>query len=216
MKNLIYVPIIVFLSLISCQDDDMIFGSGRAVTETRTVENFTKVKSEGVFEVTITQGDVQSVTITADDNIIGRVKTTVVDNELRLSLKNDGYNRITLKANITVPRLIGLNNSGTGNIDVFQVSENGLFKVVNSGTGDIKIDGSANSLSIYNEGTGRFRGFGFMVKDVEVKTMGTGDIEVNCSENLKVDIEGTSKVYYKGNPEIQVDIKGSGGLVNAN
>lgn len=215
MKKLIYLPLIVFLFLNSCQEDDAIFGSGRAVTETRTVSNFTKVKSEGVFEVTITQGPVQSVEITADDNIIGRVKTAVVDNELRLSLKNDSYNSVTLKARITVPQLNGLSNSGTGSMDVREVLESHL-KVVNAGTGDIKITGKANSLSIYNEGTGSFQGFEFTVKDGDVENLGSGNIEVNCSENLKVEIEGSGKVFYKGNPSLQVDITGSGSVVNAN
>lgn len=215
MKKLIYLPLI-FLFLFSCQEDGAFFGSGRAVTETRTVSNFTKVKSEGVFEVTITQGLVQSVEITADDNIIGRVKTTVVDNELRLSLKNDGYNRVTLKARITVPRLNGINNSGTGNMDVAEVSENGHFKVVNSGTGDIKLIGKAISLSVYNEGTGSFKGFEFKVEDGDVENLGSGNVEVNCSDNLKVKIEGSGKVFYNGNPSLQVHITGSGSVINAN
>src|SRR5690606_18988491 len=113
MKNFIYLPILC-LFLISCQEDDMIFGSGRPVSESRTVSSFTKVKSEGVFEVTITQGPIQSVVITADDNIIGRVKTTVIDNKLLLFLNGDGYNHLTLNAKITVPRLNGVTNSGTG------------------------------------------------------------------------------------------------------
>lgn len=216
MKKLIYFPLFVFLSLVSCQEDDMLFGSGRAVTETRNVGNFSKVKSEGVFEVTITQGPIQSVEITADDNIMGRVKTTVVNDELRLYLKNDGYNRVTLKAKITVPTLTGLNNSGTGSMDAKGFSEIGHFKVVNSGTGNIKIDGSANSLSVYNEGTGRFRGFGFLVKDAEVKNFGSGNVEVNCSGRLDVKIEGSGNVSYKGSPTVEVDIQGSGNVVNAN
>ncbi|MDN3724664.1 head GIN domain-containing protein [Aequorivita sp. SDUM287046] len=216
MKNLIYLPVCLFYILISCNDDDMVVGSGRMVTETRSVENFSKVKSEGVFEVTITQGPVQSLEITADDNVIGRVETKVIDNELRLFLKNDGYNRVTLKARITVPHLNGLKNSGTGNIAVQEMVGNGHFNVENSGTGDIKIAGSAESLSIYNEGTGSFHGFAFMVKNADVETMGTGDIEVHCSENLTVEIEGSSNVYYKGNPTVQVDIHGSGSLINAN
>jgi hypothetical protein len=216
MKNFIYLPMFIYLFLVSCQDDDMIVGSGRIVTENRALGDFTKVRSEGVFEVTITQGPVQSVEISADDNIIGQVKTTVTNNELRLSLKNDGYNRVTLKAKITVPQLNSLNNSGTGSMAVNQISESGHFKVRNSGTGNIKINGNATSLSVYNEGTGRFKGFDFMVKDAEVETIGTGDVEVNCSDNLKVTIEGSSKVYYKGNPILDVHINGSGSTVNAN
>ncbi len=216
MKKSFFLALPIILLLSSCSNDDNVFGSGRLISETRNVENFSKVKSEGVFEVSITQGNSQSVEITADDNIIARVKTTVVDNELRLFLKNDGYHHLTLKAKITVLNLNGLTNSGTGSMNVKQIAENGHFKVVNSGTGDIRIDGNANRLSVYNEGTGHFRGFEFIVKDGDVENLGSGTVEVNCSDNLKVDIEGSGDVFYKGSPVLEVKIKGSGSVVKVN
>lgn len=216
MKKIIGLLSLVSLSLISCENDDAYFGSGRAVTETRFVESFTKVKSEGVFDVTITQGLEQSLEITADDNIIGHVKTTVANNELRLSLKNDGYHDITLKARITIPQLNSLVNSGTGNMEISGFTENGLFKISNSGTGHIKIAGKAQSLSVFNEGTGKIQGFQFDVNEAEVKNLGSGQIEVHCSEHLKVNIQGNGNVLYKGNPTLQVNIKGSGSVLNSN
>src|SRR5690606_11582693 len=149
-------------------ESDAVFGSGRADTEIRTVNNFAKVKSEGDFDVTIIQGLEQSVEVTADDNTMALAKTSVVNNDLPVYLRNDGYHNVTHKDRITVPHLNGLTNSGTGNMDVSGVSENGAFKVVNSGTGDIRITGNANSLSIYNEGTGSFQGFDFIVKDAVI------------------------------------------------
>lgn len=216
MKKIFSLLLLVSFSLISCEDDHTHFGSGRAMTETRFVKPFTKVKSEGVFDVTIIQGPEQSVEITADDNIIGFVKTKVVKNELHLSLKNDGYHGVTLKARITVPQLNSIVNSGTGNMEISGFSENGMFKIVNSGTGHIQLAGNAQSLSIFNEGTGKIQGFQFNVDEADVKNLGSGQIEVHCSEHLKVDIEGNGNVFYKGHPTLQVNIKGSGSILNSN
>lgn len=216
MEKISYLLLLMTFSLISCENDHAYFGSGRAVTETRFVGSFTKVKSESVFDVTITQGPEQSVEITADDNIIGHVKTTVANNELRLSLKNDGYHDVTLKARITVPQLNSLVNSGTGDMEISGFTENGLFKISNSGTGHIKITGKAHSLSVFNEGTGKIQGFQFDVNEAEVKNLGSGQIEVHCSKHLKVNIEGNGNVLYKGNPTLQVNIKGSGNVLNSN
>jgi len=83
MKRIIISISILLFSVSACTKDTIV-GSGTPISEFRNVTDFTKVSSEGVFEVAITQGDVQSVEIIADDNIIHRVKTEVVDNELRL------------------------------------------------------------------------------------------------------------------------------------
>lgn len=216
MKKFINLSLFISFLFMSCSGDDMVFGSGRPVTETRSVASFSKVKSEGVFDVIIMQGETQSLQITADDNVMALVKAKVVDNELQLSLKNDGYHGVTLKAQITVPRLNKLTNSGKGNIEAMDFAEDGNFRIVNSGTGDIRLTGSATSLSIYNEGTGKINGFEFMVKSCAVENVGSGNIEVNCSENLKVEIEGSGKVFYKGSPTIEIDVTGSGSVISAN
>ncbi len=70
----------------------------------------------------ITQGDFQSVEIIADDNIIHKVKTNVVNNELRLYLDDDdNYGDIFVQVNIIVPSINSIKNSGTGNIAIFDV-----------------------------------------------------------------------------------------------
>lgn len=103
-----------------------------------------------------------------------------------------------------------------GNITISNVDENGNFNAYNSGTGNISIEGSTESLALENEGTGKFKGFLFMVSNCNVEIVGSGDCEVNSTNTLNVAIEGSGDVYYKGAPAIEVDISGSGKVVNAN
>ncbi|HEY5686748.1 MAG TPA: head GIN domain-containing protein, partial [Yeosuana sp.] len=178
---------------------------------------FNKVSIEGVFEVTITQGDTQSVEIIADDNIMHKVITRVLNNELRLYLDDDNnYRNISLKANITVPVITGLKNSGAGNVLILNVENGSDFNLFNSGSGDISIEGSAQSLSLKNEGSGTFEGFSFSVYDCNIKIIGSGDCKVHCTNNLNAKIEGSGDVHYLGSPAIEADISGSGKIVNAN
>ena len=212
----ITLPLCVLLIALSACTKDTIEGSGTPISEIRDVANFTKVSSEGVFEVTITQGDVQSVEITADDNIIRRVKTEVVDNELRLYLDDRNYKGISLKANIVAERINGITNSGIGDIVISNVDEGGNFNVDNTGTGNIRITGNAESLTLYNEGDGMFRGFEFVVSDCDIDIIGSGDCEVHATRTLNVNIEGSGDVYYKGIPTVEANISGSGQVINAN
>lgn len=215
MKRIALSICVLLIALTACTKDT-IEGSGTPISEIRSVANFTKVSSEGVFEVTITQGDVQSVEITADDNIIRRVKTEVVNNELRLYLDDRNYKDIRLKANIVAERIKGIKNSGIGNVVISNVDESGNFEVDNSGTGNISITGVAESLRLRNEGDGMFLGFQFAVADCDVEIYGSGDCEVHATNTLNVNIEGSGDVYYKGMPTLDSNISGSGQVINSN
>ena len=205
----------MLVALTACTKDT-IEGSGSPISEIRNVASFSKVSSEGVFEVTITQGDVQSVEITADDNIIGRVRTEVVNDELRLYLDKRNYKGIRLKANIVAERINGIKNTGVGDVVISNVDEGGNFHVDNSGTGNISIQGVAESLTLRNEGDGMFRGFQFAVSDCDIDIIGSGDCQIHATSTLNVAIEGSGDVYYKGIPKVEVNITGSGKVIDAN
>lgn len=195
---------------------DTIEGSGSSISEIRNVTEFTKVSSEGVFEVTVTHGNSQSAEITANDNIIQRLKTEVVDNELRLYLDDRNYKDISLKANIVAERINSIKNTGIGDFVISNVDENGNFNISNSGTGNISITGNAESLTLENVGDGKFNGFEFIVLNCSAKIIGSGDCEVHPISTLNVDIEGSGDVYYKGTPAIEANIAGSGKVIDTN
>ena len=52
-------------------------GSGVTVTETREVSNFDRVQLQSIGELTIIQGEPESLTIEAESNIVRRIKTDV-------------------------------------------------------------------------------------------------------------------------------------------
>jgi len=205
------------LFVVSCADDNKIIGSGNLVTETRSVGEFTRFSSDGVFEVDISENETQSVEVTADQNVMQYVKTTVSSEQLSLYLKDGNYSDINVSADIKVVDLKGISNSGTGNINAHNISGEDEFSVLNSGSATITIDGQSAALTIMNEGTGNFRGFNFTVNTCQVENIGSGDIEVNCVESLDVKIDGSGNVYYKGSPTtFNVEITGSGKVINAN
>ena len=53
-----------------CIEDFTIRGNGIAATEGRITLDFTKVKSEGAFDVHITNGDEFEVVVNAESNIV--------------------------------------------------------------------------------------------------------------------------------------------------
>jgi hypothetical protein len=217
MKKLFILPIALLLILMSSCKKDEKSGSSSIVSQYRTVPTFNKVSSDGIFDLVITQGSEQSVEIIANDNIINEVETEVVDNELRLFLDEDfNYTNIQLQANIVVPNIYGIKNVGAGNVLIVNVSNDQNFNVYNSGAGNISIEGSAQGLTIENEGSGKIQAFTFPVDNCDVQIIGSGDCEVNVALTLDVEIDGSGNVYYIGSPEINTNILGSGEVIDSN
>jgi hypothetical protein len=201
--------------LFGCSEDNFI-GSGDTISEFRYVDFFNEVSSEGTFNVTITKGDEQTVEIIADDNIMQHVRTDVINGKLKLHLADGSYNNVHLEAFITVLDLKEIENSGAGDMHIYNNTDVQQFKAINSGSASIYLEGSCNYLDIQNEGSGSIFASVMPAENCHIKIEGSGNVEVNCVSNLDVRIEGSGSVYYRGNPLINTTISGSGKVVNDN
>ncbi len=59
-------------------------GSGKIITQDRSVSGFSRVELGGSGQVTITQGDQERLTVEADDNILPYIRTDVSGTTLYL------------------------------------------------------------------------------------------------------------------------------------
>lgn len=214
MKKVVLLFAVVS-SIVGCSKDEVI-GSGNTISEFRYVDVFNELSSEGTFNVTITKGDEQTVEIIADHNVMHKVRTDVINGKLRLHLADGNYKNVHLEAVITVPNLKEIENSGAGDMYIYNNLDVQTFKVINSGSANIYLEGSCDYLNIRNEGAGRILAYEMPAGNCNVNIEGSGDVEVSCETNLDVHIEGSARVYYRGNPSINTDISGSGQVINAN
>jgi len=214
MKKVVII-LVVFSSLFGCSEDKFV-GSGDTISEFRYVDFFNEVSSEGTFNVTITKSDEQTVEIIADNNIMQRIRTDVINGKLKLHLADGSYNNVHLEAHITVLDLKAVENSGAGNMHIYNNNDEETFKAINSGSASIYLEGSCDYLDILNEGSGSILGYNMLAENCNIKIEGSGDVEVNCESNLDIRIEGSGVVYYRGNPSINTDISGSGEIINDN
>lgn len=214
MKRLALIGLLALLTL-SCSKETIV-GSGNLVSEERDVSSFDRISNDGIIDLDFTLGDTDFVEITADDNIIDKVRTRVVNGELQLYLDGDSFRDIQIKATITGNRLKGFRNTGTGNAVVRNISGEDNFTLFNSGTGTIELGGDAVFLTLENEGSGNIAAFNLVVKEADITLIGSGNCELTCTDAMDVYIEGSGNVYYKGNPGIQVRIEGSGQVIDSN
>jgi hypothetical protein len=211
---------------------NVITGSGRTTTQDYDFSDFTRVSIGSAFESEVTQGDGYAVTLTVDDNIVEHLDVRVDGDTLHIGLKplvSLGFRNTTLRAQITMPDIEGLDLSGATRTDLSGFSNTkpvdvevsgasqlrgdittGEMRMRASGASTVEIDGSTGPLDVEASGASTVRLDNFTSTDTEVRASGASNVTVNASGRLTGDASGASTVQYMGDPtSVRVDTSGA-------
>lgn len=189
-------------------------GSGRLQTEKRTVGSFDKIKLDSAGNLNIQVGGPISVEITAENNILPLLSSTVKDKTLTLASKGSMSTKKGITYKITVPSLDLVTIDGSGKVVVTGAKGKRLgFDV--SGSADIEAIGKVDQVVVNIDGSGNLKLFGLQATNALVKIDGSGSIKTSVSKDLKVSIDGNGNIQYKGNPKITKSIDGNGTITKA-
>jgi len=240
MKKAILFSILIALFLVSCDDDDTYTGEGPIVIEELTLQDFSGIEAIGSMDIIISEGAEQKVEVTGHANIIERVETSVSNGIWKVKLKDGSYKNADLTFNIVIPMLNRASIEGSGDISIndFTSVDDVYLGIIGSGNIDLDENNGCANLVVYIEGSGdinakeafedienldveiigsgSFDGFPVEADQVIINIVGSADCTVTANIGLKVDIEGSGIVSYKGNPTIESNISGSGKILNAN
>jgi hypothetical protein len=189
-------------------------GSGQLTTESRPVSGFTKVELSGTGELTIEKTGTESLTISAEDNILPRLTSEVSGDTLILGTKRNATIVTTkpITYALTVKDLTGLALSGSGSIRISNLTTTALSIKI-SGSGRITANGTANDQDLEISGSGRYQADGLTSKTVKARISGSGAASVAVTDVLDVEISGSGSLTYSGNPQVTQEISGSGKLI---
>jgi hypothetical protein len=193
---------------------DSIGGSGKIVTEPRTVAGFSTVSLSGSGQVVIDQTGTESLTVTADDNLLPYIKAEVRGDTLELGLKDLMTNvRPTddIVFKLTVKKLDELSVSGSGKADARGVNQDRVHIKI-SGSGEVSAQGTANDLDLNISGSGGYRGEGMKSQRATVGISGSGHAVIAAGEKLDANVSGSGSVEYVGDPQVTQHISGSGSV----
>lgn len=200
--------------------------------EVREAGNFHAIKVSNAFDVYLTQGDQESVAVSASDpkyreNIQVEVKAGVLiiryDNKGKWQTGNK-----KLKAYISFKQLNSLDVSGacdviivdTWNAQDLKVDMSGASNLKGnlnarkvwvdlSGASDMTLNGKVDQLDVEASGASDFKGFDLVTEYCNARASGASDIKVTVNKELSATASGASDVKYKGSGLIR-DIKSSG------
>ncbi len=186
-------------------------GSGTSITEARKLGSFSAIDLEGASNIEVTQGAVQSVSITADDNITPLITTTVKSGKLIVSSSKSYSTHHDIKVAIVVPKIEAVAVNGSGDIVLSQLSTTKLITTV-SGSGNITAGGRADNFTAIVNGSGDIDAEKLISKKATVRVTGSGSIVLNASETLNADVTGSGDISYTGTAKVKAEITGSGSI----
>ena len=187
-------------------------GSGKSASEAREVAGIQSLSLAVPGRLEISQGDAEKLTITADDNVLPLIETTVERGDLRIRFKERNVTlRTSAKIRITlqVRTLEGISVAGSGEILAPALNTKGM-KVSISGSGDVTLGGKAPNIDVHIAGSGDVKAGKFETQTAKVDIAGSGDTTVWARESLRVSIAGSGDVRYYGDPALKSSIAGSG------
>jgi hypothetical protein len=200
-----------------CHAIDAKDGSGHVISESRSVKDFTGVELSGTGKLIIEQSDVESLTITADDNLLPELTSEVRDSKLMLGTKNfinlNPTGSVTYK--LLVKKLNSIGISGGAEIDAKGLLTDSLTVGI-SGAGDITITGQTDDQTISISGAGKYRAEGFQSKSASVRISGIGSALLAVSDRLDVQVSGAGEVEYVGDPQVTQNVSGAGTIRKKN
>ncbi len=240
MTRKMWLPIFVLLAVLfgACGVNvnlNIERGSGHVITESRNVSNFDSLLLSGIGDVTLEQGDSESLEIEAEDNVVPHIQTKVVNGTLEIR-----YDRKTIIPTKSVKfRLVmrdihkldtqGVSNiqsekintdqldvsiGGTGNVNIRDLTADQLTVNV-SGAGNFSASGEVTDLKITLSGAGNFNGEDLKSANTTIAIAGLGRVTTWSTDTLDVTISGTGGVDYYGDPQVSQQISGIGSINHA-
>jgi hypothetical protein len=182
--------------LVGCQEG-VVRGSRNLATNEYSFSDFTEVELSSAIRFKITQSGSYGVSITTDDNLFDYIQVSKLGTTLRIQMKRAIYAYITVEAEISMPKLLGLHIIGAtrGTASGFNSTENL----------DIKVSG-ASSLDLANVSAGDTS------FDVSGASRVAGDItaanvEFDLGEASNIQLEGTADdILVKANGASDVNL----------
>ncbi len=218
-----FLAIPVLFLLFSCESSNS-YISEEEIQEKKALTGVTRLQLDGVFNLTLTQSDEESIEVDGTSELIDKL---IIDQQGDLlilkmeKIRGFNFNKEDLKIRISLKDLKELDYEGVGN-----VKTNGLFKVGNlkllgNGVGNLELEleakeidadfdmvgnitlhGNAYRATFENNGVGKLDASQLIVENMEVKSSGIGKVDVHCKGDLSLVVDGIGKVSYSGNPRI--------------
>jgi len=208
--------ILAALAVAGCSNDcsgtSCVKGSGKVISQTRPVDDFTAIRLDSIGHLTVQQTEANSVTVETDDNVQPLVTALVKDGTLVLAeTACHDCSPTKIDFTVTVKSLKEIDLPSTGAAVVTKLDGPAL-SVKMDGTGSLQLSGHVDDLKIALSGTGSCNAAQLTAKNATVVLSGTGSVRVNVTDTLDAKLTGTGSILYRGSPKVTQSVSGTGSI----
>ena len=182
---------------------NVIVGSGRFVTDSRPVRDFDAISVSNGGRAIVTRSDVESLNITAEDNILPLIESRVVNGTLTLTFRA-GEGSVSTRGmtyHIGMRSMRGFNGEAGSFIEAHGIDTANLEVRVSAGSTFIG-SGTADRLGLELSAGSRVDAAALRSR-VTTATLSSGSTAVvRVSDSLSVTASSGSQLEYLGNPAV--------------
>jgi citrate lyase gamma subunit len=235
MKILLIVTLCMGMaSCVNAQFRMTVRGQGDVVKKERTASSFNGIRVSTGIDVYLKQGDTQSITVEADENLHEYILTEVRDGVLHVYSETNIREAKMKRVYVTMKEVRSLKTSSAGNIigetpikgDDFEIGASSAgdikveiygkdIEVSLSSSGNVKLSGEAEKLNADLSSAGDLEANGLKVKEADVNVSSAGDAQINVSERLVARASSAGDISYQGSPKyVDAHTSSAGGIHN--
>ena len=187
-----------------------VVGSGRMVSESRPVQGFQNVVVTGGVHALVTFTPDDTLEITAEDNILPLIESTVTNGQLTVGWRS-GSGSVSshgIVCRIGARALRGVTATGGCRIDVDRVDAPD-FAIDLSGASSFAGSGSVERLQLDLSGASRVDAPDLAARFVNARLTGASVARLRVVDALVVNVSGASLLEFYGDPSVQADTSGA-------
>jgi len=184
-------------------------GSGDLATESRSVQGFESVEVSAAGHLIIEQTGVESLQITAEDNILPLVRSEVRNGRLILGIEPGTSVNTTREVlfRLTVRDLTDVGASGASRVEVREVDTAELtFRI--SGATSLSATGRVERVQLDLSGASLCEAPELRTHVLAADVSGASYALVRASESLVANASGASVLEYLGDPALEATVSG--------
>lgn len=186
-----------------------VIGSGTLATEARPVEGFDSVAVSAAGHLIVEQTGVESLQVTAEDNVLPLVRAEVIDGRLVLGFEPHVSLTITREVlfRLTVRELNEAEAAGASRVELRGVHASELALRL-SGASVVSATGFVERVRLELSGASRAEMPSLDSRAVRADLSGVSRGLVRVSDSLVVNANGASVLEYLGNPTVTANVSG--------
>ena len=236
MKSLkILTFAICILGITACVNGQMrktIWGSKKVVTKERKTESFTGIRVSTGIDVYLKQGDVETLSVEADENLHEYIITEVRNGVLNIYTEANIRDAERKRVYVTMKEIKSIKTTSAGDVIGETPIKTDRLELSASSAGDIKLEvtakeidadlsssgdmtlsGEADMLKADLSSAGDLNAYELKVREADVSASSAGDADINVTEKITARASSAGDINYKGDPKyIDAHSSSAGGV----